>query len=328
MVRAAHIAFLLLISLVVLTGFSAYGIFLHTLKSPGPLAAEKPVLIASGQGTQEIAEKLAAEGVISHPLVFAVTSKLQSAGGSLKAGEYLVPAGASTQDVIRLLQSGRVFQRKITVAEGLMSTEIVDLINAAPALEGTIETIPAEGTLLPETYNYVYGDTRQQVIDRMQAAMKKTLAELWEKRSTTTPVKTPEEAVTLASIVEKETGIASERPRVAGVFANRLRIGMPLQSDPTVIYAITMGKMKLERQLYRKDLNIESPYNTYFVKGLPPGPIANPGRASLDAVLNPESNDLYYFVADGTGGHVFGKTLDDHTRNVAKWREIQRKSAQ
>ncbi len=325
--RAPQIAITLFLVLIFLIMAGSYAVFLQALKSPGPLPAEKSVYIRPGSGTRNIAEQLYQENAVAHPLVFALGSKLrQVSGAPLKAGEYLLAPGMSIQEIIILLQSGKTYQRKITLAEGLTSKEIVDIINASPALEGTITDIPAEGKILPETYSYTHGETRQAVLDRMTESMTKTLAQLWEARVDSLPVKTPEEAVTLASVVEKETGVASERPRVAGVFVNRLNKGMPLQSDPTVIYAITLGKYKLERQLYRKDLNIDSPYNTYVVPGLPPGPIANPGRASIEAVLKPEANTYYYFVADGTGGHAFAETLEGHIRNVTKWREIQKKT--
>jgi UPF0755 protein len=215
--------------------------------------------------------------------------------------------------------------RRFTVAEGLMSVEIIALLNAADGMEGTVTDIPPEGSLLPETYSYGRGDTRAKMVTRMQDAMKKALEELWAQRSEDIPVNSPEDAVILASIVEKETGVAAERARVAGVFANRMRIGMPLQSDPTVIYALTLGKEKLDRPLYRKDLNIDSPYNSYVKTGLTPTPIANPGRESISAVLHPEKHDFLYFVADGTGGHAFGKSLEDHLRNVDSWRTIQKR---
>lgn len=290
----------------------------------GPLDAGKIVYIESGSSTRGIADTLIAEGVMAPDgkYIFLGAAKLKKS--NLKAGEYQFTAGTSIKDALALLESGKTYQRQLTVAEGLMSFEIVDIVNAAEALEGEITEIPPQGTLLPETYSYTRGENRNKVITRMKTAMENTVAELWEKRSPDTLVATPEEAVILASVVEKETGIPSERARVAGVFMNRLRQNMPLQTDPTVIYALTEGKKKLDRALLRKDLNIQSPYNTYLHAGLPPGPIANPGRESLHAVLNPEKHDFIYFVADGTGGHAFGVTLEDHLRNVARWREINK----
>lgn len=282
------------------------------------------VYIEKGSSVNKIADALVEQGIIDNPLLFKVGARLARAKGHLKAGEYLLPSTISTAEMIRILQMGKTHQRRVTIPEGLMAVEIVAMINETDGLSGEVTEIPAEGTLLPETYHFDRGMDRRMLITRMQQAMQATIKELWETRADNLPIKTPEEAIILASIVEKETGIAAERPRVAGVFINRLNKGMALQTDPTVIYAITLGKARLDRPLYRKDLNIDSPYNTYVVTGLPPGPIANPGRASIAATLQPEEHDYFYFVADGTGGHAFGKTMDDHARNVSNWRKIQR----
>jgi UPF0755 protein len=283
------------------------------------------VYIAPGSPAGAIADLLAQKGAIDSPFVFTAGTRLIQLRDrtGLKAGEYLLPQTASAADIIRLLQSGKTYQRRLTVPEGLMSVEIVALINNAEGLTGTIDSLPAEGSLLPETYLYSYGMTRVDMVARMQKAMKDAVARLWPGRAGNLPFSTPEEAVTLASIVERETGVKAERARVAGVFVNRLRASMPLQSDPTAIYAITKGEKKFDRALYRRDLNIDSPYNTYMKAGLPPGPIANPGLESIAAVLNPEAHDYYYFVADGTGGHAFSKTLQEHAMNVEKWRRIK-----
>lgn len=297
------------------------------LEAPGPLEADKLVYIAPHSSTGTIAEALQNAQVIDNPLFFRYGAHLKRAEGPLKAGEYNFKAHISAAAAIALLQSGKVYQHQLTIPEGLTAFEITGLVNAAPALNGNIETIPAEGTLLPETYNYTYGETRAALVDRMAKNMSATLASLWKTHAPGILLKSPQEAVTLASIVEKETGIASERPRIAGVFMNRLRTNMPLQSDPTVIYAVTMGKMKLDRPISRADLDLSSPYNTYRVPGLPPGPIANPGRASLEAVMNPEANSFLYFVADGSGGHAFSKTLEEHLANVARWRALPKKPA-
>lgn len=291
-----------------------------------PLPDGTLVYIPSGSSVHKISNILHDGGIIDDPFVFKVGARLARAKGNLKAGEYLLPVTISSREMIRILQMGKTHQRRITIPEGLMAVEIVALLNSTDGLEGEIANIPDEGSLLPETYHFSRGMKRTDLIDRMEKGMAVTLRDLWDKRGENLTVKTPEETVILASIVEKETGIAAERPRVAGVFANRLKIGMPLQTDPTVIYAITQGKERLNRPLYRKDLNIESPYNTYVVKGLPPGPIANPGHASLSAVLNPEAHDYLYFVADGTGGHAFAKSHEEHIRNVAKWRQFQREN--
>ena len=282
------------------------------------------VYIEQGSSVNKIARTLVEQNIIDDPLFFKIGARLTRAKGPLKAGEYLMPSTISTAEMIRILQAGKTHQRRVTIPEGLMAVEIIAMINETDGLSGTITDIPPEGSLLPETYHFDRGMDRRMLIARMQQAMQATIKELWETRADNLPLTTPEEAIILASIVEKETGIAAERPRVAGVFINRLNVNMALQTDPTVIYAITQGKQKLDRPLYRKDLNIESPYNTYVVTGLPPGPIANPGRASIAATLNPEEHDYFYFVADGTGGHAFGKTMDDHARNVSNWRKIQR----
>lgn len=296
------------------------------LPKEGPLAAEKIVYVPPGSGVRQIGAALAENGVIADEWMFRAGAWVMKVGGSLKAGEYKFAPHISVADAIRLLQSGKTYQRQLTIPEGLTSYEIVELVNAAEALDGTLDIsrLPAEGTLLPETYNYTYGEKRTAIIDRMAAGMKKVLAEYWPKRDPKSVIKNETEWVTMASVVERETALTTERPRVAGVFLNRLKIGMPLQSDPTTIYAVTEGKGKLGRPLTTADLRIDSPYNTYVAAGLPPGPIANPGRESLIAVLQPEAHQYLYFVADGTGGHAFGKSLDEHNANVAKWRALQR----
>jgi UPF0755 protein len=226
-------------------------------------------------------------------------------------------------DIITLLQSGKTYPRKLTIPEGLMSSEIASLVNTAETMSG-IANAPPEGSVLPETYVYSYGDDRSALIDRMRRERQDVLGVLWQARDPAVPLKTPEEAVTLASIVEKETGLAAERPRIAGVFYNRLKIGMPLQSDPTVAYAVTEGKKDLGHGLTKSELQNPSPYNTYLHAGLPPGPVANPGREALKAVLHPESHAYLYFVADGSGGHAFSASLAEHNRKVENWRKIEK----
>ena len=323
--RAIVAAVVLLIFL--LGGIVAYVAATQFLKIPGPLEEEKIIVIAPKSGSRAIAAQLDAEGIIDHPALFmlgAVSAKLKGTG-PLMAGEYAFQPRVSVADIIMQLQSGKTYQRKITVAEGLTVSEVVALLNAETALQGgTVDTLPPEGSLLPETYYFSRGDSRAVLLQRMQDDMKKTAESLWETRNADLPVQTLAEAMVLASIVEKETGINSERARVAGVFVNRLKTGMPLQSDPTVIYAVTAGKSKLERGITRKDLETVSPYNTYLNTGLPPSPIANPGKAAIEAVMNPEAHRYFYFVADGTGGHVFAETLATHNANVAKWRQIER----
>lgn len=326
MSRAPQVALFLVFLLAGLVAAGAYGFFIDAFKGTGPLTEPRAVYIAPGTPTNMIGLQLRDEGVLAHPTAFLIGARVMQweHGRPLKAGEYMIPARASASDIVRLLQSGKTYQRRVTIPEGLMAVEIVAILNAAEGLTGTIDAVPAEGSLLPETYNYSYGEPRQQVLSRMQAAMTQALATLWAARSENLPVKTPEETVALASIVEKETGIRAERPRVAGVFVNRLNINMPLQSDPTVIYAVTQGKFRLDRPLSRKDLAMTSPYNTYTTRGLTPGPIANPGRESLHAVLHPESHGFFYFVADGTGGHAFSTTLKEHEGHVVKLRALER----
>lgn len=303
------------------------GLAVHHYLSPGNLQEPKLVLIERGTGVSAIADKLQSENVITQPLLFKAFNFFDR---NLKAGEYEFPAHASMAEIVTMMREGDVFDRKITIAEGLTSYQIVKLLNAREDLAGEVETIPPEGSLLPDTYHFVSGETRLEKITQMQQAMKKAIDELWETRAEDLPIKTKTEAIILASIVEKETGVAAERERVAGVFVNRLRKGMPLQTDPTVIYALTNGKIQdagkgpLGRRLLRKDLEVDSPYNTYKNAGLPPGPIANPGFAAIKATLNPEQHDYIYFVADGTGGHVFSKTLAEHNKNAAKWRQIRK----
>jgi UPF0755 protein len=300
--------------------------FIHEINAPGPLAAEKLVYISPGTPVRSIAPLLLDAGVIGNEKVFLIDARWRNQQVELKAGEYQFLPGMNIGEVIALLQSGKTYQHKITIPEGLMATEIVALLQNEPVLTGGIVALPPEGSLQPETYKFSYGDTREKIINRMEKAMQQTLGALWEKRAADLPFKTPAEAVVLASIVEKETALPNERPRVAGVFINRLNKNIPLQSDPTVIYAVTQGKQKLPRPLTLQDLKMASAYNTYVVAGLPPAPIANPGKASLAAVLNPEKNDFIYFVADGTGGHVFAKTLEEHNNNVARWRALQKQS--
>lgn len=314
-------------TLIAAVGIVAY-VILNTFERPGPLAEETVVLVPPGTGLSGIAGHLEQADVIEDARIFEIVVRVEGTARSLKAGEYSFPAAVSMRGAMELLQSGRTVVRRITLPEGLTSHELVALLNAADGLAGEIATVPPEGALLPETYHYSRDDRRDDILARMTEARDRVLDELWAQRAEGLPIATPEEAVVLASIVEKETGVAEERPLVAGVFVNRLRKGMPLQSDPTVIYGITKGAAPLGRQLIRKDLKTPSPYNTYTIKGLPPGPIANPGRAALAAVLNPAETEYLYFVADGSGGHAFARTLQEHNRNVAKWRKIQRQQRQ
>ncbi|HZH26287.1 MAG TPA: endolytic transglycosylase MltG [Azospirillaceae bacterium] len=309
-----------------LLALAAAGLFawaVQQYRAPGPLAAERNILIPRGYGVQEIAEQLEVEKVVSSRWLVLAGVRFTE-GRPLRAGEYAFPAGISAEGVVELLRSGRTVVRRLTVAEGLTSAQVVALIQAEPALSGEMGSVPGEGTLLPDTYHFSWGDSRQSVVERMQKAMRDAVAELWAKRAEGLPLERPEQAVVLASIVEKETGVAAERARVAGVFANRLRRNMRLQSDPTVVYGLTNGQGALGRPLTRADWRHASPFNTYQIDGLPPKPIANPGRASLAAAMDPERHDYLYFVADGSGGHAFARTLAEHNRNVARWRQVQR----
>lgn len=298
--------------------------FWYAFSGAGPLETEHTIVIPKGKQGNEIGVALEGNGVVWNSFLFRLAVKLRNVD-SLQAGEYLFPAHISIADVITMMHEGKVVIRRITFAEGLTSYEMITLLNEEPALTGKITTIPADGTLFPATYRYTYGDSRHSVIEQMQKKQREILSEIWGKHDAELPVKTEQEALVLASIVEKETGKkAEERPRVAGVFYNRLKQSMRLQSDPTVIYALTKGKGALPRNLTHDDLATPSPYNTYASDGLPPKPICNPGRAALEAVAHPEKNDFLYFVADGTGGHVFAKTLDEHNHNVAQWNKINR----
>jgi len=305
--------FVLLALLMPILGFSF-------LFAPGPLREAKTVVVAHGSNAAEIGAELAQENAVYASPLFHIAARLV-ASGSLKAGEYEIPAYASPIDIAVMMREGHSVVRLFTVAEGLTSAEIVHLLNMDPVLTGTLATVPTEGSLLPETYRYSYGDSRNSLIARMQKAMQDKLNESWATREGDLPLKSPLEAVTLASIVEKETGKPEERARIAGVFYNRLRLNMRLQSDPTVIYAITGGKEILNRPLTHEDLTFASPINTYASDGLPPQPICNPGRAALEAILHPEHHNFLYFVADGSGGHAFASDLAAHNENINRWHQ-------
>lgn len=293
-------------------------------RSPGPLPEQRNILIPNGASLKKIAWLLEENAVLQHPELFTLIVRLTESGTSLQAGEYAFSPHISPFEVFHKITSGDTVLHMLTVPEGLMTSQVLELIQNTPYLEGEVPQNVQEGELLPETYGYHLGDTRAALVERMRQDMRRTLEQLWEKRADDLPVKTIEEALTLASIVEKETGIADERGRVAAVFINRLRKRMRLQSDPTTIYAITNGESVLERKLLSRDLALKSPYNTYAVYGLPPGPIANPGKNAIEAVLNPPATNELYFVADGTGGHQFASSLEEHNRNVQRWRQISR----
>lgn len=287
----------------------------------GPLGEPAQIVIPRG-GTQAIAAVLAEGGVIRDPRLFALAAWMSSGQGALMAAEFVFPAGSSLAEVLAILRQGRPVQRRFTIAEGLTARQIATLLERAEGLAGDVPAI-AEGAVLPETYVFAWGDSRAALVRRAEAAMARVLAEAWAERTPNLPFAAPREALILASIVERETGRAEERARVAGVFVNRLRRGMMLQSDPTVVYAASDGG-PFERAITRADLDRNHPFNTYRIRGLPPGPIASPGRDALVATLRPEAHDFLFFVADGTGGHAFARTLDEHNRNVARWREVER----
>jgi UPF0755 protein len=296
-----------------------------TYRGPGPEARAgeiSSVVLRRGAGLNEIASSLERAGVIRSGAIFKAAAQVTGVARDLKAGEYEFPSGASMARVLDDIRAGRVVRHQVTIPEGATSEMVIEMLNAEEALTGMAPT-PPEGTVLPETYDFQRGEDRAAVLQRMMDARDKLLAALWAQRQPGLPVTTPEEAVILASIVEKETGVASERPQVASVFVNRLRKGMRLESDPTIIYFITKGK-PLGRRILKSELeNPANTYNTYLIDGLPPTPIANPGRAALAAVLDPPPSDYLFFVADGTGGHAFAVTYEEHKRNVEKWREYR-----
>lgn len=296
------------------------------LNSPGPAPAPTTVVIPRGTGSQAIAEQLRQAGVISSAWLFLLETRILAKQG-LQAGEYAFPAQASLGAVIDMMRRGQVVVHKLTFAEGLSVAQILAELRQAEGLTGRISQVPDEGSLFPQTYFYALGDNPDSLVNRMTKAMNEVLDELWAKRKPGLPIQNKIEALTLASIVERETAIAAERPHVAAVFLNRLKQHMRLQSDPTVIYALSNGQGVLDRGLTHDDLAVKSPFNTYVVDGLPVGPICNPGRASLAAALNPAVSDDLYFVADGGGGHVFARSLAEHNKNVAKWRKLQNNKA-
>ena len=318
-------AVITIVLIVMLGGGAVYVYGRQMLESPGPLQEEKIVNIPARSKTRDIADILQREGVIDiSPWAFIGGVFALKASSDLKPGEYAFQKHASLRDVVATIVEGKVVQHAVTVPEGLTSEQIVTRLSENDIFAGSVREMPREGTLLPETYKFPRGTTRDQVIQRMQQTQKRVLAEIWERRNPDVPVKTPEQLVTLASIIEKETGKPDERSRVAAVFVNRLRQKIKLQSDPTIIYGLVGGKGTLGRPIKRSEIQQPSPYNTYIVDGLPPGPIANPGRASLEAAANPARTRDLFFVADGTGGHAFTETYDQHQKNVAKLRTMEK----
>ncbi len=299
-------------------GYWAY----HMYQGAGPLTEDRNIVVPRGS-LSAIGTALQDAGAITDSRALLVAVTLTQKEGPLRAGEFAFPAQASLRQVLTILRTARSIQRRMTIPEGLTAVQINELLVRVEGLSGLGNALP-EGSVLPETYAFEYDTKRSEMLVRARAAMDKALAEVWAGRAPNLPLASPRELLILASIVERETGKPEERGMVAGVFINRLRQNMPLQTDPTVIYAVSNGRGVLDRGITRADLDVDSPFNTYRNRGLPPGPIASPGLASLRAVANPTPTDALYFVADGTGGHAFARTLDEHNRNVARWRQIER----
>jgi UPF0755 protein len=296
----------------------------HEYLSAGPNGSDANFFVDQGSTVEGVAAQLEDRGLISNRWIFVGAAQMLETATKIKAGEYLIPAHASMDAIMEKLVEGRSIQHAITIPEGLTSAQIIARINENPILVGDIGFIPAEGSLLPETYKFTRGTDRQELLERMQRAHQKVVDDAWEHRIDDLPLKSKADVVTLASIVEKETGRADERNRVAAVFLNRINKGMKLQSDPTILYGLYGGEAwDQPRTIYRSDMQRPNAYNTYQIEGLPPGPIANPGRASIEAVTNPSRTDDLFFVADGSGGHAFSETLAEHNRNVEKWRSVE-----
>jgi peptidoglycan lytic transglycosylase G len=316
--RSGRPLLMILIALVLLgAGLALYGWY-----GGGPAERPLEVQIAEGSSLKSAARAMEQAGAIRSAESFLVLAKVFGSKAPIRAGEYAVPKGASAADILDLLQSGKTLQRLVTIPEGMPSILVYERLMAQPLLTGSIP-VPPEGLILPDSYSFDRGESRAAVLGRMQQAMEATLDALWQKRKPGLPVRNKQEALTLASIVEKETGVPAERPMVAAVYSNRLKLGMPLQADPTTIYPITKGK-PLGRRIRQSELHAVNGYNTYAKTGLPVGPIANPGRDSIAAVLDPAPSAALYFVADGKGGHVFADTLAEHNANVRKWYAIRR----
>jgi len=319
---------LIVIGMLVVGGVLVYGA--SQFYGDGPLPESTVFRVEQGSSLGSIAERLENQGLISNRFIFQIGGRALEKQASIKAGDFNIRAGASMADILTEITEGRPIRYAVTIPEGYTSWEVVQRLNDDSNLTGSISTLPPEGSILPGSYDYTPGDSRESVLEKMQTAMREAVAEIWERRQPDLPLSSPEELVILASIVEKETGLASERPQVAAVFVNRLKVPMRLQSDPTIIYGITKGQSTLGRGLRRSEIEEATPYNTYQVDGLPPTPIANPGRESLEAVANPDDHAYLYFVAAGpvpSDGHVFAETYEEHQRNVARWREIEAEAA-
>ena len=314
---------LLVLGLLLVGGVLIYGA--SQFYGDGPLSQETVFRVESGSGLGSTAVRLEEQGLISNRYIFQLGGRALERSAAIKAGDFRIPAGSSMADILTEITEGNPIRYAVVIPEGWTSWEVVQRVNGNDNLIGEIPDLPPEGSILPGSYDYVPGDTRQSVIDKMQAAMTAALADVWANRQADLPLETPEQLLVLASIVERETGVASERPEVAAVFVNRLREGMRLQSDPTIIYGITKGQTALGRGLRRSEIEAKTDYNTYQIDGLPPTPIANPGIEALRAVANPDSHDYLYFVAKGalpSEGHVFAETYAEHRKNVAQYRKL------
>ena len=312
------------LSLIVILSLIAVGIFFYVerqIEAPGPLTDDRVATVRGGSA--DVIDQLEREGVIDKPFLFALYLQVTGKSAQIKAGEYLFKKEASLADVTQTLVEGKSLLHPVTIPEGRTSQQIVEILAGEESLIGDVKVVPKEGTLMPETYKVARGMTRPQLLDRMAQEYAKLVKDVWAHRAPDLPLSTPQELITLASVVEKETAKADERPRIAAVFINRLQRGMKLQSDPTIIYGLVGGKGTLGRPISKADMDSVTPYNTYVVPGLPAGPICNPGRAALEAVANPSKTKELYFVADGTGGHVFAETFEQHQKNVQRWRQIE-----
>ncbi|WP_339757823.1 endolytic transglycosylase MltG [uncultured Hoeflea sp.] len=317
-----------LLSLIILVAIVGIGVFWYgktEFEGPGPLDQTTDFMVREGAGLNQIAAGLESQGIITNQRIFSLGAKGVLGDDTLKAGEYEIKAGSSMQEIVELMQSGKSILHSFTVPEGQTVQQIFDRLKADEMLQGDMpDEMPPEGALLPETYKFSRGTTRAEIVEQMAKAQVRALEQVWARRAPDLPLESPEELVILASIVEKETARADERPRVAGVFINRLNRGIRLQSDPTIIYGLFGGAGKpSDRPIYKSDIEKPTPYNTYVIDRLPPTPIANPGREAMEAVANPSRTNDLYFVADGTGGHAFAQTLDEHNSNVARWRRLE-----
>lgn len=319
---------LVVIGLLVIGGLFIWGVM--QFYAEGPVPEDTSFYVEQGDGLNSVANKLERDGLITNSWIFRIGTRALDVDTAIPQGEFAISAHASMADILRQITQGKPIEYTVTIPEGFTSWQVVQRLKGVDELVGDIAEVPAEGSLMPDTYHFERGDDRNDIIARMQEAQSKALAEIWENRDPELPLETPEQLVTLASIVEKETGVAGERPQVAAVFVNRLRKNMRLQSDPTIIYGITHGEGSLGRGLRKSEIEEKTPYNTYQIDGLPPGPIANPGRDALEATANPADSKALYFVAAGpvpSDGHLFADTYAEHRKNVAKYRAIEREAA-